>query len=206
MLATDRRDRLRSRLQQRCRRAASSRRYGRHPNRNNAPDKERPMRRQGQDGRRAITSSLPTTSSPKSSAAPRRGRNTGSPVKTGCLRTSPPGARYQGGNALQLMVKRTQRAYNDNRWGTYKQIKEAKGQVRKGERGTTVLVYKPARAHRPQGSHLGATSGRRQKLEGSGCREDHAADVAALHRVQRRASRGPRSSPNGRGRGPNGRR
>ena len=54
-------------------------------------------------------------------------------------------ARYQGGNALQLMVKRTQRAYNDNRWGTYKQIKEAGGQVRKGERGTTVLVYKPPR-------------------------------------------------------------
>ena len=54
------------------------------------------------------------------------------------------GARYQGGNALQLMVKRTQRAWNDNRWGTYKQIKEAGGQVRKGERGTTVLVYKPA--------------------------------------------------------------
>ena len=53
------------------------------------------------------------------------------------------GARYQGGNALQLIVKRTQRAYNDNRWGTYKQIKEAGGQVRKGERGTTVLVYKP---------------------------------------------------------------
>ncbi len=55
------------------------------------------------------------------------------------------GARYQGGNALQLMVKRTGRAYNDNRWGTYKQIKEAGGQVRKGERGTTVLVYKPPR-------------------------------------------------------------
>ena len=54
-------------------------------------------------------------------------------------------ARYQGGNALQLMVKRTQRAYNDNRWGTYKQIKEAGGQVRKDERGTTVLVYKPPR-------------------------------------------------------------
>ena len=53
------------------------------------------------------------------------------------------GARYQGGNALQLMVKRTQRAWNDHRWGTYKQIKEAGGQVRKGERGTTVLVYKP---------------------------------------------------------------
>ena len=53
------------------------------------------------------------------------------------------GARYQGGNALQLMVKRTGRAYNDHRWGTYNQIKQAGGQVRKGERGTTILVYKP---------------------------------------------------------------
>ena len=51
-------------------------------------------------------------------------------------------APYQGGNALQLMVKRTQRAYGEHRWGTYRQIKEAGGQVRKGERGTTVLVYK----------------------------------------------------------------
>ena len=65
------------------------------------------------------------------------------------------GARYQGGNALQLMVKRTGRAYNDNRWGTYNQIKEAGGQVRKGERGTTVLVYKPPR--RAEGT--GATPG-----------------------------------------------
>ena len=52
------------------------------------------------------------------------------------------GKRYQGGNALQLMVKRTRRAWNDHRWGTYRQIKEAGGQVRKGERGTTILVYK----------------------------------------------------------------
>ena len=41
------------------------------------------------------------------------------------------------------MVKRTGRAWNDHRWGTYNQIKEAGGQVRKGERGTTILVYKP---------------------------------------------------------------
>ena len=54
---------------------------------------------------------------PRSSAAPRRGRNTGSPAKTGCRRTSRTGARYQGGNALQLMVKRTGRAYNDQPLG-----------------------------------------------------------------------------------------
>ena len=54
-------------------------------------------------------------------------------------------ARYQGGNVLQLMVKREQRGYADHRWGTYNQIKQAGGQVRKGERATTVLVYKPPR-------------------------------------------------------------
>ena len=37
------------------------------------------------------------------------------------------GARYQGGNALQLMVKRTHRAWNDHRWGTYNQIKRSRG-------------------------------------------------------------------------------
>ena len=54
-------------------------------------------------------------------------------------------ARYQGGNVLQLMIKREQRGYADHRWGTYNQIKQAGGQVRKGERATTVLVYKPPR-------------------------------------------------------------
>ena len=29
----------------------------------------------------------------------------------------------------------------DNRWGTYNQIREAGGQVRKGERGTRVLFF-----------------------------------------------------------------
>ena len=52
-------------------------------------------------------------------------------------------AKYQGGNTLQLMVKREQRSYGDHRWGTYNQIKQEGGQVRKGERGTTILVYRP---------------------------------------------------------------
>ena len=53
------------------------------------------------------------------------------------------GAKYQGGNTLQLMVKREQRSYADHRWGTYNQIKQEGGQIRKGERGTTILVYRP---------------------------------------------------------------
>ena len=55
------------------------------------------------------------------------------------------GNRYQGANVLQLMIKREQRGYADHRWGTYNQIKQAGGQVRKGERATTILVYKPPR-------------------------------------------------------------
>ena len=46
---------------------------------------------------KTITSSLPTTSSPRSSAAPRRGRNTGSPAKTVCRRTSQPGRAIRAG-------------------------------------------------------------------------------------------------------------
>ena len=62
---------------------------------------------------------------------------------------------------LQLMIKREQRGYADHRWGTYNQIKQAGGQVRKGERATTILVYKPprladgkdVRPHRPPRRH-----------------------------------------------------
>ena len=36
----------------------------------------------------------------------------------------------------------TAKGYSDNRWGTYKQIKELGGQVRKGEKGSHVLFYK----------------------------------------------------------------
>ena len=34
------------------------------------------------------------------------------------------------------------KSYSDNRWATYKQIKELDGQVRKGEKATQVLFYK----------------------------------------------------------------
>ena len=53
---------------------------------------------------------------------------------------------YRGGNVVELMVKRIEGAYNDYRWGTYNQIRQAGGQVRKGEQGTRILAYKPPRA------------------------------------------------------------
>ena len=49
---------------------------------------------------------------------------------------------YTGGNSLYLMSRGIRRwPRGDNRWGTYTQIKEAGGQVRKGEKGTQVLFF-----------------------------------------------------------------
>ncbi len=52
------------------------------------------------------------------------------------------GQKYKGGNSLYLMSRGIRDGRGDNRWGTYNQIREAGGQVRKGEKGTTVLFYK----------------------------------------------------------------
>ena len=51
------------------------------------------------------------------------------------------GKSYTGGNSLYLMSRGLRQGFDDNRWGTYKQIAAAKGQVRKGERGTQVLFF-----------------------------------------------------------------
>ena len=52
------------------------------------------------------------------------------------------GKRYAGGNSLYLMSRQISESRADNRWGTYNQIREAGGQVRKGEKGTKVLFFK----------------------------------------------------------------
>ena len=49
---------------------------------------------------------------------------------------------YRGGNSVYLSVTQTAKGYSDNRWATYKQIKDMGGQVRKGEKATQVLFYK----------------------------------------------------------------
>ena len=54
------------------------------------------------------------------------------------LRTGEP---YRGGNSLRLSVAAQDKGYTDNRWGTYRQIAAAGGHVRKGEKGTKVLVF-----------------------------------------------------------------
>ena len=52
------------------------------------------------------------------------------------------GKAYRGGNSVYLSVTQEAKGYSDNRWATYKQIKELDGQVRKGEKATQVLFYK----------------------------------------------------------------
>ena len=52
------------------------------------------------------------------------------------------GKAYRGGNSVYLSVTQEAKGYSDNRWATYKQIKELDGQVRKGEKATHVLFYK----------------------------------------------------------------
>ena len=51
------------------------------------------------------------------------------------------GKRYTGGNSLYLMSRGISQGRGDNRWGTYNQIREAGGQVRKGEKGTQVQFF-----------------------------------------------------------------
>ncbi len=46
---------------------------------------------------------------------------------------------YRGSNAMFLAVTGDQKGYNDPRWGGYRQISEAGGHVRKGEKGTPIV-------------------------------------------------------------------
>ena len=47
---------------------------------------------------------------------------------------------YQGYNQVWLMMAAHAETLTDTRWGTYRQIKEAGGQVRKGEKGHPILA------------------------------------------------------------------
>jgi len=49
------------------------------------------------------------------------------------------GKTYQGGNALNLAAAGLDRGYQDPRWGTFNQIKELGGSVRKGEHGARIV-------------------------------------------------------------------
>ena len=51
------------------------------------------------------------------------------------------GRDYRGGNAVCLTMQALDRGYADPRWGGYRQIQEAGGHVRKGEKGTPIQHF-----------------------------------------------------------------
>jgi antirestriction protein ArdC/phage/plasmid primase-like uncharacterized protein len=59
------------------------------------------------------------------------------------------GNRYKGINALQLMSQER----DDQRWMTYKQASELDGQVRRGEKGTTIQYWKFTEEHIKKDEH-----------------------------------------------------
>ena len=56
------------------------------------------------------------------------------------------GKRYRGINTLALWVSAMTFGYDDGFWGTYRQWQDAGAQVRKGERSTTVVLWKPTQS------------------------------------------------------------
>ncbi len=52
------------------------------------------------------------------------------------------GTKYRGINVFLLAIQSLIEGYTDPRWGTYKAITEQGGQVRKGETGTRIILWK----------------------------------------------------------------
>jgi len=55
------------------------------------------------------------------------------------------GKPYRGINVFLLALGGMKAGYSDPRWGTFKAMKEAGGSVRKGEKGTKIILWKPVR-------------------------------------------------------------
>ena len=51
------------------------------------------------------------------------------------------GTAYRGGNSVWLASVADQRGYQDERWGTYKQVQGLGGQVRRREKGSAILFW-----------------------------------------------------------------
>jgi antirestriction protein ArdC len=80
--------------------------------------------------------------------------------------------RYRGVNVLALWVSAMKSGYGSGVWGTYRQFAEAGGQVRKGERATTIVFWKQFRnsdAEDADDGHDSAeTDGRRARFMARG--------------------------------------
>jgi antirestriction protein ArdC len=57
------------------------------------------------------------------------------------------GKRYRGVNVLVLWTAAKQAGYDSGVWGTYRQWAARGGQVRRGERATAIVVWKPVERH-----------------------------------------------------------
>ena len=62
------------------------------------------------------------------------------------------GKEYRGINSLMLSLEAFSGGYDSIYWGTYRQIGESGGQVRKGEHGTQVVLWKPVSKKQADGS------------------------------------------------------
>jgi len=51
------------------------------------------------------------------------------------------GKSYRGGNSTWLASVSEMRGYRDERWGTYRQIQESGGQVRRGQKGASIIYW-----------------------------------------------------------------
>ena len=51
------------------------------------------------------------------------------------------GRQYRGGNSVWLASTADSRGYSDERWGTFKQVQDLGGHVRRGEKGCAILFW-----------------------------------------------------------------
>ncbi len=58
------------------------------------------------------------------------------------------GRAYRGGNAVWLASRARERGWQDPRWGTFRQVREQGGHVRRGEQGTTIVYWQFERRQR----------------------------------------------------------
>ncbi len=77
------------------------------------------------------------------------------------------GRDYRGGNAVYLAMNALERGYADPRWGGYRQIQEAGGHVRKGEKGTPIMYvdFRQQRTARDEQGNPVLDDEGRKKLE-----------------------------------------
>ena len=115
------------------------------------------------------------------------------------------GKPYSGGNALYLMSRGIRDGRADNRWGTYNQITEAGGQVRKGEKGTQVLFLQgqdgPRRERRDTARSVKDSNGKtvydEQQRAFPVCKQYTVFNVEQADGLRAPAARGPGTPANG---------